>query len=170
MGALKDIFGYKRNGKARGVFSSDNSFLTFGDPSGDKVSGYLVQTWNIGYTQQVNEVFEIGSQNLYWMKGRPTGQGAIGRIVGEKGADSKQFGLFPTSAYDLCDGGAMMRITAIGGHCDQPPVHGQGVVLNKGVSLIMDGCVVISVGFGMSVADLRITENYGWRFAYLEVA
>jgi hypothetical protein len=34
---------------------------------------------------------------------------------------------------------------------------------------MMDGCVVTSVGFGMTVADLRITEQYGWRFAFLEV-
>jgi hypothetical protein len=135
---MGDIFGYKRNGKAQGVFSSDNSFLTFGGM--DNVTGYLVQNWNIGYNQQVNEVFEIGSQNLYWMKGRPSGAGTIGRILGAKGSDNEGIGLFPSTAYDLCDGGAMLRITAVGGHCDNPPkgVDG-GVVLNKGVSLIMDG-------------------------------
>lgn len=165
---MSDIFGYKRSGKAQGVFSSDNAFLTFSGT--DNVVGYLIQNWSIQYGQQVNEVFEIGSQTMYWIKGRPSGQGQIGRLLGAKGADNQGIGLFPQTAYDICDGGAMLRITAVGGHCDSPPkgVDG-GVVLDKGVSLIMDGCVVTGIGFGMTVADLRITEQYGWRFAYLEV-
>jgi len=165
---MGDIFGYKRSGKAQGVFSSDNSFLTFSGTT--NVTGYLIQNWQIQYAQQVNEIFEIGSQTMYWIKGRPQGTGQIGRLLGAKGADNEGVGLFPSTAFDICDGGAMLRITAVGGHCDSAPkgVDG-GVVLDKGVSLMMDGCVVTSVGFGMTVADLRITEQYGWRFAFLEV-
>lgn len=161
---MGDIFGYKRNGKAKGVLSKDNSFLTFGGST--EVEGFLVQNWNISYNQQVNEIFEIGSQNMYWVKGRPTGTGQLGRIIGPKGAATPDT-FFPQAAYDICDGGAMIRLSAVGGHCASKPKG--GVTFDKGISMKMDGCVVTSYGAAQTTEDFSIHENLAWRFGYLEI-
>lgn len=165
--AGSDIFGYKRNAKPDGVFSSEDSSLTIGDATMAS-AGFLVQNWSVEYNQDVQELFEIGSNRLYWAKGRPVGRGAVGRIVGAVNPDmpSANGGLFPTNAFDICNGGATMIIKAVGGHCQ---TGGTDLTLNKGVMLKMSGVVITTVGFAMTVADVRIMENYGWRFAMLEM-
>jgi hypothetical protein len=162
---MSDIFGYQRNPKADGVFSSEDSSMVIGD-SNMTSNAYLVQNWNIAYRQDVQELFEIGSNRLYWAKGRPTGSGSIGRVVGGVGPDTESVGLMPPGAYDICDGGATMTIKATGGHCK----NGEAPLkLNKGVKLTMKGVVITSIGFSMNVADVRIMEAYDWRFAHLEI-
>ena len=163
-----DIFGYKRNAKPSGVFSSEDSKLFIGSAGNVATQGYLVQNWNINYTQNVEELFEIGSNRLYWVKGRPVGQGGIGRILGARGADTNGTGIFPSDAFDICEGGPTMVINAVGGHCTGT---GSSVdyVLDKGVDIKMSGVVVTSVGFSMQVPDVRLIENYAWRFAKLEL-
>lgn len=162
-----DIFGYKRNPKPKGVFSTEDSLLTFGGASmgaggdGSASLGYLVQNWQAQYQQQVSELFEIGTNALYWAKGRPVGNGVLGRIIGQADADSPGKGFFPKSAYDLCEGGALINITARSGGCTQSGM--------KQLTIGMDGCVVTAVGFAMRVPDVMIQENIGWRFAKMEI-
>jgi hypothetical protein len=165
--AGNDIFGYKRNGKAQGVFSTANSKMNM---QGGSASGYLVQNWNTSYNQDVREIFEIGSDNLYWAKGRPSGTGSISRIVGYKDPFSSS-GFFPKDAFDLCKGGVQVTLTAKGGHCDTAPIGGGGNVLNRGVKIIMDGVVVSAIGFSQQAsANIHLTESFGWRFGYMEIA
>ena len=178
-GVNDDVFGYKRNPKPHGVFSTENSKLTFGDVQ-DPV-GWLVQNWNISYAQQVQELFEIGSNALYWAKGRPTGQGSLSRIVGDPSTSityqsgdqstnsGSQGGFFPSSAYDICQGGATMVLTAQGGHCDLPNNGSDPIDLNQALNITMSGVVVTSIGFSMAVADVKLIEGFTWSYAYLKM-
>ena len=167
-GVNDDVFGYKRNPKPHGVFSTENSKLTFGSVQ-DPV-GWLVQNWNIQYAQEVQELFEIGSNQLYWAKGRPQGTGTLARIVGDPSHEvaGKAGSFFPAAAYDICQGGATMVLTAQGGSCD---FTGTNVdeMLNKQLNITMSGIVVTSIGFNMAVADVRLVEGFGWRFAYMKM-
>jgi len=149
-----DIFGYSRSGKPQTVFSSESASLTF-EKAG---KGYMIQNWNVNYQQTVQEIFELGSSNLYWLKGQPQGQGTIQRIVGGTGSGTD---LFSADAFDVCAGGAAMTINANAGACN-------GTVPD--VNINMDGCVVTSVGFSSSVQDLMIQQNFGWRFAKLSIS
>lgn len=161
---MADIFGYKRSPKPKGVFSTEDSMLTFGSVTSP--IGYLVQQWQIQYQQQVTELFEIGSNELYWAKGRPSGGGQIGRVIGDVDADSPGKGFFPAAAYDLCQGGVLLRLTAKSGACTTGPGFSAGV---KQVSVDMDGCVVTSIGFSMRVADVMLNEQIAWRFAFMQI-
>lgn len=161
---MADIFGYKRSPKPKGVFSTEDSMLTFG--SVKNPIGYLVQQWQITYQQQVTELFEIGSNALYWAKGRPRGDGVIGRVIGDVDADSPNKGFFPPEAYDLCKGGVLLKLTAKSGACQNPNSFASGV---KQLSVDMDGCVVTTVGFSMRVADVMLNEQMGWRFAFMQL-
>lgn len=179
MAGIKDVFGYKRNPKPEGVFSNEESILTFGGTSMSQMVGYLVQEWSVNYSQQVQELFEIGSSALFWMKGRPQGAGSIRRIIGEASADSpSNTKLFPKEAYDLCDGGVLLRIAAKSGACGN---SGGGYYGNSGggsyavqskaveVAIEMDGCVITDIGFQCAVADTLINETFKWRFAAMSL-
>ena len=175
MAGIKDIFGYKRNPKPEGVFSSEESLLTFGTTDLSKAIGYLVQSWNVAYQQQVQEIFEIGSSALYWMKGRPQGNGALGRIVGEKAADTPDNPqLFPREAFDLCDGGVLLVIKAKSGACGNRSGGTQFAGSFAGtqavsLSIQLDGCVVTNIGFQVAVADTLINESVNFRFGAMAV-
>ena len=170
---INDIFGYKRNPKPSAVFSTEDSMLTFGSTNvgsgqteGNTI-GYLVQSWNCKYSQQVSELFEIGSNALFWSKGRPSGAGILERIIGLKDADNNTSGkFFPPEAYDICKGGALVNISAQGGHCDATTTTQSA---NKTLTIGMDGVLVTNLGFSMTVADTMIGENIGWRFAAMSV-
>lgn len=167
MSELKDVFGYKRNAKPYGVFSSEGTSLTIGDANTAN-SAYLVQNWDIRYSQDVQELFELGSDRLYWAKGRPVGQGTIGRVVGALGASisDTNASIMPQDAFDICAGGATMVLNAAGGHCDDAPTG--GIKLDKGVQLTMGGVVVTSLGYSTTVSDARVMEGITFRFAKLQ--
>lgn len=175
-----DIFGYRRNPKPAGAFSTEDSLLTFGgvDMAAGEAGtlGLLVQSWNISYTQTLQEIFELGSNRLYWTKGRPSGTGVILRVVGfapasvnASGQNNKSPSLFPSAAYDICQGGARFELQAKPGNCDY--VEGGQMDFNKtyGIGVAMDGCLVASIGYTANVQDTRLMENISWRFAFLEV-
>lgn len=168
---MADIFGYNRGPKPAAAFSTDNSVLTLASVGGGgdgSAKGLLVQNWNINYQQQVQEVFELGSNSLYWVKGRPVGQGTLARIIGVKGAGVSS-NLFPPDAYDVCKGGAKFDFTVGSGNCGD--VVGQGLAqANQGARIEMDGCVITSVGFSADVNDTRVVENISWRFGHLQVS
>ena len=160
----KDVFGYKRNRKAQGVFSTDNSWLMFGSAE-TSAAGYLVQSWQVAYNQDVIEVFELGSNTLYWAKGRPTGAGSLSRIIGVQAAEtgSEAPGLFPANAYDVCNGGELFEIKTAGGSC--PKKDDMSDLGQNGLVISMDGCVITSIGFSANVGDTRLMEAVGWRFS-----
>lgn len=156
-----DLFGYNRNPKPQGVFSSSESFLKFGNAGGaasdvNNLLGALVQSWNVTYQNNVTEIFELGSDAIYWVKGRPTGSGSIARIIG-----FKNILLFPPSAWDACLGGCTMEIEASPGACPNTTV--------TKITLSLGGVIVTQVGFDASVADTRINEGISFRFATLSV-
>jgi hypothetical protein len=182
---MPDIFGYRRNPKPAGAFSTEDSVLNFGgvqspndpppvDASADKV-GLLVQSWNISYQQQVQEIFELGSNRLYWSKGRPTGTGQLVRAVGfspasvSSSAGNSKARMFPEEAFDICRGGAMFKLTAKSGNCDYVEGTQREFTETKGLEIVMDGVLVTQIGYSAQVADTRLIENVAWRFAYLDV-
>jgi hypothetical protein len=158
---MGDIFGYSRTtAKPATVFESSKSILTI---QGGSPEGYLVQSWNLNYTQDVSEIFELGSDAVYWVRGRPTGEGTIGRIMGVKGGAT---GLFPAGAFDACTGGVAMSMSAGGSKCG-----GGGEVLR----VMLDGTVVNRVGFQMNAPSPQgvsgmLNEDVSFKFSYMEVS
>ena len=156
--AGQDIFGYKRE-KPTAVFSSDLATLNI---SGTDVKGYLVQNWNFQYSHDVQEIYEIGSSNIYWVKGHPTGQGQLGRIIGKSGSQLK---FFSDKAYDACQGGDDMIIKMKPGICT---TAGTDSVADE-VTLTLVGCIVTSIGFAVQAQDVKIMEDLRIKFASLEL-
>lgn len=171
-----DIYGYKRNAKPDGVFNGEDAILTFGvtqsggGNGGNSAEGYTMQDWQISYRQDVREIFELGSHNIYWYKGRPVGAGSLGRIVGWKPAIAATgTGLLPPEAFDICLGGVLMVVSMRTGTCAPAASSGRQT---SGVRLEMDGVLITSVGYAMSAADaggMMLQESIQFRFSKFTV-
>jgi len=75
-----DLFGYKRDVKAKELLSTDYAVLSIGDERSK-----LVQSAQIQYNHRVEPRYEAGSSSLYWVNGQPIGQVNISRIIGSRG-------------------------------------------------------------------------------------
>ena len=62
-----------------GGFRADQLTLTF---AGQDVSGFLVQNVQFSYTQQISMLYEIGSDNVYYVGGRAQGNATLARTIG----------------------------------------------------------------------------------------
>lgn len=165
---MADIFGYKRSGFASGVLSTESSQLTVGSMSGGNgAAGYLIQQWSVSYNQNLTEMFELGSDNIYWIKGRPTGQGSINRLIAFK--ENGSTGIFPQEAFDICNGGVSLEIAYLGGNCDNATKHDSVGTADKGVSLLMDGCVVTGMQYSSNAQQFTLAENITWRFGSMSI-
>lgn len=157
---MSDIYGYKRNPKPSGVVSTEESILSFagGGAGNGGASGLMIQNWQVQYQQNVQELFELGSAALYWVKSRPQGQGTIARVVGKAGGRKS---IFPKKAYDICDGGTQFAISARSGACSGTNF--------ETVRIEMDGVLITNIGFSMSVQDTLLQESISFRFAYMDL-
>jgi hypothetical protein len=152
-----DIFGYKRSGKPRGVISSSEAVLTIS--GAEEPVGALIQDWQVQYQQEINEIFELGSDQVYWIKGRPKGEGSVGRIVAFKNVK-----FFSPAAYDVCQGGDTVSITAGAGAC----YVSEGLEAQT-VALTLGGTIVTSIQFSSQVQDTLIQEKLGFKFSSLRL-
>lgn len=138
-----DIF--NRNQQAvGGVFTSDRAVATLASGSGSWVSA-LVQSVQADYAQEVSEFYELGSNLVYRVLGRPKGRMTIGRIIGKAGSTSVEKALF-----DACSGGGNMTIQANSNLCAS-----QG----GAITMVFSGLFVQSYGIAINVNDLLIREN-----------
>ena len=172
MSGATDIYGYSRNPKPTGVFSSDDSILSWGfDGSKGEHSptGLMVQGWNLTYAQQIQEVFELGSHNIYWVKGRPQGNGNISRVIGpNNSSNDDHITLLPKEAFDPCAGGVAMTLS-VGGKVCGVQNDNKSAELAYTMRIELDGLLVNNIGFSASVQDTRIMEALTFRFTYLDV-
>lgn len=158
---MSDVFGYARNRSPEAVTSTDSSYLTIGSVNiGGAAAGgamYMIQNWNLNYQQQIQEVYELGSSNVYWNRQAPQGVGAFQSIVGPSG--ELLYSLMPRGTRDACDGGANFALTAGGSFCR--PANAQRLSLN------MQGVLITSLGFQMSVQDHMLRDQIQFRFGAL---
>lgn len=158
---MSDIFGYSSaSAKPSAVFDSSKSILTIQGST----EGLLVQNWSVNYTQDVSEIFELGSDAVYWVRGRPVGDGSIARIMGVSGGATS---LFPGGAFDACSGGVAMSMTAGGGKC-----KGGG---GGSAKIEVDGVVVTKIGFQMQAPSPNgvsgmLNEDVSFKFSFMSVS
>lgn len=138
-----DIF--KRNQQSvGGVFTTDRAVATIASGGGSWVAA-LVQAVNADYNQDFTELYELGSNLVYRVLGRPKGRMTIQRIVGKPGGVAVEDAL-----YDACNTGGTMTIRADASLCGA-----QG----GGITMIFNGLFVISYGVQIAVGDQLIREN-----------
>lgn len=106
---MADIFGYENNTRNNGQVASAN-FASFTLGSGPSISGSaLIQSVSVKYGQAVEEVAQVGSPQVYWLPGRPSGSIEVSRLVGSGG--------FLSGWSAECGTIDTMRITSGAGKC-----------------------------------------------------
>lgn len=138
---MADIYG-RQQIPVGGVFASDRALLTVSGAGGLGV-GALVQNVQANYAQQMTPLYELGSNRVYKVLGRPEGQLSIGRIVGT--------GEFAEALFDACSGGGTVSVQAASGFCN----GANGSDFRR----TMTGVFVVNYGFDMSTQDLMVREN-----------
>jgi len=147
---MQDVFSYDNNIKTEGqVASADYARVAVKAGGGRNA---LVQSVNVTYRQQIEEITQVGSTQIYWLPGRPSGNISIQSLVGAGGffADWKA----PCGKIDTAS------ISIDGGNCD---FTGTG-------SLFFSGAIVESLTASLSTGRQTITQGAEIRVANMRAS
>lgn len=145
-----DIFG-RESSTFGGAFAADAATMTFA--GGGENAGALVQTVNISYQQQIQKLYEVGSNHIYHVGGRTQGTGSIGRIIGPK-----QLGPLLYATYgNICNVGQNTLLFTFKANC-------QGSV---NVTYTCHLVLVTALGFNLQAVDMMINEQVQFMFSGL---
>ena len=114
----------------------------------------LVQSMNITYTQNVSQVWEVGSSFTYFIAGRTQGQMQIARIVGSKGIGKE----FIAKFADVCNMRSNHMTLQFFAGCEEGQARG---------SLKVEGAVITSIAYAVQAQDMIINETFNLMFARL---
>lgn len=122
---MGDLFGAK--GAVGGIFKGTQVAVTLGKGTvgnGTGQKGALVQTMALSYTRNVTRVWELGSNDSYYIIGHTEGQMQMNRIVAKVENDildelgdackAKDYLLNLTSVANACETGAKISLVASG--------------------------------------------------------
>lgn len=143
---MADIFGRAPSPFA-GAFAADASTLSI---AGVSQATHLVQQLSVNYTQPVNTIFEIGSNNRYYVVGRTSGQMQLGKIVGPTVVSTT---LLATLGNPCATGSRDLTLTLGNSACNGGAGQGQSVTLTA------KACVATMIGYSMQSQDMLINEQ-----------
>lgn len=145
---------YNRNVEYGGSFSADGVTMTFDTISGP---GFLVQQAGYDYRQQVTQVYELGSPNVYVVAGRTQGQASLARMIGPRPLALE----FYVKFGDVCKlQNNHISFGAKSGSC--------GLESNSSVTL--RHCLAEGISGRVNAGDFLFQEQIGIRFLSLEMA
>ena len=136
---MADIFGIDST-VGKPSFVKGGSGAVF--EAGGKVG--LVQNWNVSYQLNVQQIYECGSNKVYFAAPTPQGTATFARIVAN--------GRFGFNNFKVCNPQSM-AIVAKDGAC-----------ATNGVSLTLTGAVRTSVGWSGQAQNAYVDEQVGFTF------
>lgn len=146
---MADIFGREGAGLG-GAFNSSKAAMSISSKGGS-IDKLLITNLNGNYAQQVARVFELTSNKVYFIVGRPAGNGSMGSVVGPKKSEAVYGQL-----ADPCNNN-ILKFSLVGG-CD-----------NASNGRTLNGVILESLGFNVAAQDMLINETIGFQFASLSI-
>lgn len=137
-----------------GGFRADNLGLTI---AGAPVAGMVLQNIQFSFTQQITLLYEIGSNNVYYVGGRAQGTMSIARVIGPANAQAQlieQYG-------DLCSP-KDLRFNANAGCPSGTPA------VNASVRYTIKKAVLTTVAGSVNANDVVINEQLQFLFIDLD--
>ncbi len=131
-----------------GGFRADQLTVTF---AGQDVAGFLVQNIQFSYTQQITLLYEIGSENVYYVGGRAQGTATLGRVIGP----APLGGQFISNFNDLCEPQDISFDASAG--CE-----------GGGTNYTLEDAVLTTVSVSVTAQDIVINEQLQFIFIDLE--
>lgn len=131
----------------KGSFRAEDLKMTFAGQSGD---GALVQQANFTVNRAVNFLYEIGSNNVYFVGNRRQGQAALQRVV----STSEAFKNLLNTYGDMCNPKDIVFTTNSG--CGT----GAGnVTNNSATSYTLKFATLTSIGASVTAQDVTVNES-----------
>jgi hypothetical protein len=173
---MQDV--YARGGhEFKGSFSADAAKVVFAGGGVLQAGGLglLTQGLNVSYQQQISRIYEIGSQNTYYVGGRTQGSANLERVFGPRAISVgfyKKYG-------DVCAAGDNTIDFSLEAGCN--PGHGAGAfgaatgaaigpVQFAKQGFTLHNCVITSMGFSVRAQDMIINEQVQMMFAHMDYA
>jgi len=147
---MKDVFSYDNNIKTSGQIASSDFARISVKAGGGKNS--LVQSVDVSYRQQIEEITQVGSTQIFWLPGRPQGSINMGSLVGSEG--------FFRDWQAACGKIDTASIQIQGGQCQ---FEGKG-------SLFFSGAIVEQLTANLSTGRQTITQGATIRTASMRTA
>lgn len=144
-----------------GSFASDAAKIVFagaGEILGGGGVGLLTQNLQVGYTQQVTQLYEIGTNYVFLVCGRARGQVSIGRVLGPRPVQTA----FYRKYGNVCN--AATNNIAI-----QAEMGCQGQGGSGQVSFHIKNLVLTSVAITVAAENMILNEQLGAQFVSLEL-
>lgn len=157
---MSDIFS-RLNQNFGGAIAADGAKLVFaGSDGGALVSGVglITQSANVGYSQQVTFLYEVGTDNTFMVQGRARGQMGLNRVLGPRPVQAA----FYRAYGNVCNAANNNIGLIMAAGCDQP---GQFT----GLSLFIRNMVLISIGFSVNAQDQIMNETLQSMFVALDL-
>lgn len=151
----EDVFQSK--GAVGGVYKGTLVALTIGGAQATK--GSLVQSININYNRNVNRIWELGSQDTYYILGHTEGTAQLSRIIGRADTDILE------RMADACESvNQVISMSSAG-----PAVGGETPCPGGEIDfdITISGPVLINRSFSISADNFLITEGASIMFASL---
>jgi hypothetical protein len=152
---MADIFQAK--GALGGVFKGTRVELVLGGGSG-ALKGALVQNIGINYTRNISRIWEIGSDDTYYVVGHTEGQAQLSRIIAKASNDILD------ALSDACS--ASTNVLTMSGGADLCDTDGQG----ERFSITATGPVLVNRSFAIDANQFMMTSQAGIMFSGLQKA
>lgn len=144
--------------KFGGAFAADKGLIT----PNKGLSGIMMQSINLNYSQNVTRMYEIGSTaadpNVYYIGGRSQGTMQAAHVIGPKVAMKTYYENFS----DVCEAETNdIELKLTKAECKSGGAA-------RSISYKAKYCVLIQIGMSVSAQDLVINENSQLMFSNLE--
>lgn len=147
------------------VIPVDAAKITFAADGGSSFGvGMLTQSIQIGYQQQINRLYEIGTNNTYFVGGRTQGQMSISRVIGPRAVQVA----FYRKYGNMCNAKQNTINLAASGTCQGDSFVGAPNL--QGSKFSMRFCVITNIGITIGAQEMIVNENLQLMFVSLEVA
>ena len=161
---MPDIFN-RSTSNLGGVFTSDRAKLVFGG----NILSTLVQQIQLNYSQAITRLYEVNSDNIYYVGGRTQGQANFGRVIGPSGTSRDVYNRYG----DVCNArGNTIDLTLAETDCSSLVPGGAGTVNNPSAptTYSLSFCVLSAIGISLTAQDMIINENMAITFGSLSVS
>lgn len=166
----RDIYG-RRTATWGGAFSSDDILLTFSQAQGAAVP-LLLQTMQMNYQQNISQLYDLTTRNVYMIAGKPAGQGSMSQIVGPRRLAQS----FMRAYGQVCNAGDHdLNFTVRGGCVGDAPL-GQSTSQSTefseswrtAQSFFAKYVVLTTFSLAMQTPNVIVSSNMSFNFAGLE--
>ena len=149
----ESIFGTNSQGVYKGAFSTAlGSALTFNSAVDSLM---LIQNIQVSHQQPVQPLFEVGSNNRYYVVGKASGTFSATQILGFGDAALKQV----TSLANPCEGDRTLKLVLKSPFCEVG-ANAVGAGRNgPSLTLNLTGVLLSSVGFSIAAQDNLINSQ-----------